>query len=186
LLGARVSNVTQVPSEHCFPTTDFGNACWWKGSPYINNCDYDGAGAMLRALYGPSLRNGSAVAGNLIQFDQTPFGGGANSIATSGFLYVPSACQPSSSQLCKLHVQVHGCQQGVDTIGNDYAANTGVNDWAEANDIIVLYPNFVANDLTNPEGCADWWGYTNGDYAFKNGLQMQFVHALTDALKSSR
>ena len=41
----------KTPSEHSIPTTDYGNSCDYLGTPYINKCNYDGAGAAFQALY---------------------------------------------------------------------------------------------------------------------------------------
>jgi len=88
-----------------------------------------------------------------MRFDQTPFGGGADSIAKSGYIYVPTSCQEGDK--CRLHVSFHGCQQTEADIGNAYAVNAGLNEWAESNRIVVLYPYIVKSELfpENPEGC---------------------------------
>ena len=55
-----------------------------------------------------------------------------------------------------LHISFHGCEQGADFIGSAYAEHTGFNSWAEANNIIVLYPYIAASNSlpTNPNGYA--------------------------------
>ena len=59
----------------------------------------------------------------------------------------------------------------------------GFNEWADSNDIVVLYPNAVADEsLGNPNGCWDWWGYTNANYGLKDGVQMSFARSLLDTL----
>jgi len=55
-----------------------------------------------------------------------------------GYLYVPSSCATGSK--CKLHIALHGCQQTIPDIGDDYASKIGINEIAEENGIIVLYP----------------------------------------------
>jgi hypothetical protein len=47
------------------------------------------------------------------------------------------------------------------------------------------FPSQVSKSLlipSNPEGCFDWWGYTNSNYANQQGPQMQFVTALMNAI----
>jgi len=34
------------------------------------------------------------------------------------------------------------------------------------------------------QGCFDWWGYTNGDYALKSGVQMSAVWSMVQTLAS--
>lgn len=54
-IGIAASNISTeftIPSEHCQPTNDYGNSCSYLGSPYIDNCNYDGAGTALQWIYG--------------------------------------------------------------------------------------------------------------------------------------
>lgn len=147
-----------VNAEHCMPTIDYaeGEDCATLGSPFIGKCGFDGAGHALQQLYGGGLKTGGvAVASNLIAFDQRPFFSSASlsSIGDTGYIYVPTACKSGSSS-CRLHVSFHGCEQNLETIGNKYAAHAGYNDWAEANDIIVLYPYVKVSSTVpfNPNG----------------------------------
>merc|ERR1712146_583107 len=41
-----------VDSAHGMPTLDYGNPCSLQGEPYIQKCEYDGAGHILQTLYG--------------------------------------------------------------------------------------------------------------------------------------
>ena len=65
---------------------------------------------------------------------------------------------------CKLHVAFHGCSQGKYKIGLDYIKNSGYNQVADLNNIIVLYPQAKSNLISNPMGCFDWWGYSGVDF----------------------
>jgi hypothetical protein len=51
----------------------------------------------------------------------------------------------------------------LDDIGLTFIQNAGYNELAEANNIILLYPQIVKSLVlpTNPMGCWDWWGYTD-------------------------
>ena len=75
-------------AEHCLPTVNYGEACTRLSSPYIGKCNFDGAGAALQTLYGDNIASGKAVAANLIEFDQSEFGGGKSgySLDTTGLL----------------------------------------------------------------------------------------------------
>jgi len=74
-----------------------------------------------------------------------------------------------------------------DHIGDAFFAHAGYNGWAEANGIIVLYPQTTAKgDIPqvwpNPQACWDWWGYTGSDYARKSGAQIRAVKRMIDRL----
>ena len=172
-----------VDAEHCIPTLNYGEECSTLSSPYIGNCNYDGAGKALQVLLGPGLTRGQAKLSNLYAFDQTPyFVGTSTSIGDVGYIYIPSSC---ISNKCYLHISFHGCEQNLDIIGNQYAVNSGFNDWAEANGIIVLYPYVETSNVNpyNPNGCWDWFGYSGYDYGVKSGVQMRFVKRLIDTVK---
>lgn len=169
-------------AEHCLPTVSYGEACTRLSSPYIGKCNFDGAGAALQTLYGDNIASGKAVAANLIEFDQSEFGGGKSgySLDTTGLLYVPTNCQ-SGSTVCRLHISFHGCNQDKKSIQTQYAEETGFNGWAEANNIIVMYPYAVSSTMpSNPNACWDWWAYSGKDYAYKSGKQMKFVKDMID------
>ncbi len=176
------SNITYVrntvPAEHAMPTQDHGNSCGYKGDPYINDCNYDAAGEILTHIYGGLNARTNTVSSNLKDFDQGAFNDSFY-LHNDGYIYVPSSC--ASGTTCKLHVVLHGCVQNKDKVGNEYALDTGYNQWAESNNIIVLYPQ---TSLSATNQCWDWWGYADliagGEYHNNTGSQMQFVKDLVD------
>jgi poly(3-hydroxybutyrate) depolymerase len=124
---------------------------------------------------------GKAVTANLLKFDQTEFfTGTSTSLEKFGYVYVPTACAAKTTS-CRLHVSFHGCSQDYGSIQDTWAVHAGYNDWAEANNIIVVYP-YVASSaqLGNPNACWDWWGYAGANYALQSGVQMQFSKKLID------
>jgi hypothetical protein len=170
--AANVSYITTSGAVHTFPT-DFDatgdNSCSSSVSPYISNCQYDGAGAVLKWMYGTlNARNTGTLSGSIVSFSQTG-AYGASGMDTTGYLYVPKACQSGSLTVCKLHVALHGCLQSYSMIGNKFVSNTGYNMWADTNNMIILYPQAVADNtmhtvwtgtqLPNPNGCWDWVGW---------------------------
>lgn len=207
-----ISDDFDLVAEHCVPTVDYqgGEVCEVKSSPYLGKCGYDGAGQALKTLYSglstPSstakanaakaaTSNSTIVAGNpsaLFEFLQTefyPYGTGhtTNSLDDTGFVYVPSQCytnaDESAGTRCRVHMSFHGCEQGQNYIGNEYAAHAGFNSWADENNLIVVYPYAQKDDaLGNPNGCWDWWGYTNTAYGLKSGTQMTFAKNIIDAM----
>ena len=71
-----------------------------------------------------------------------------------------------------------------DAVNLAYVEQTGLNRWADDNQIVVLYPQTKKSLLMpmNPQGCWDWWGYTGDQYATKNGPQLKAVDALISHL----
>jgi poly(3-hydroxybutyrate) depolymerase len=169
---------------HGMPTEEAGNAdCTASAPPYINDCDYDAAGALLQHLLG-RLLDPALAPGPLQSFDQRPFGGGGISLDDEGYVYIPKACE---SERCRIHVVFHGCRQGRAEVGERFAREAGYNRWAEANRIIVLYPQVVPRRAPyNPNGCWDWWGYTGPDYHTQKGAQIRAVKAMLDRLSEPR
>jgi poly(3-hydroxybutyrate) depolymerase len=175
---------TGLAAAHGFPTLDQGLACGQAGDPYLNDCDYDAAGALLAHLHGALLPRGRAVAANLVAFDQRRYAvdGAASSFEPFGYVYVPQQCRDGRG--CRLHIAFHGCRQGASSVGRAFVSNAGYNEWAEGNGIVVLYPQ-VAKSLVmplNPQGCWDWWGYTGANYAWRDGAQLASVRRMVEAL----
>jgi poly(3-hydroxybutyrate) depolymerase len=173
---------------HAMITADAGGACDASAPPYINDCDYDAAGALLTHLLGPLRPPAVKPGGRLVSFDQKPFAGGnayAVSLADSGFAYIPASC---ATERCEVHVAFHGCRQNADQIGQRFALEAGYNRWADSNRLIVLYPQTIARYLWvyNPRGCWDWWGYTGSLYATKAAPQIRAVMAMVERLGAPR
>ncbi|CAF1206420.1 unnamed protein product, partial [Adineta ricciae] len=136
-----------LKSAHTFPTDFDGtgnNPCTSASSPYISNCGFDGAGAILEHMYGSlKPRNNGALTGKFIEFDQQEFIANARSagMSTTAWVYVPKSC--ADGDVCRLHIAYHGCLQGYEKIGDKYVKNTGYNRWADTNNLIILYPPAV-------------------------------------------
>ncbi len=184
--------VNNIPAAHAMITDDFGNtACHLMAEPYINDCNYDAAGELLQQLYGPLNPPIEWKADSLLTFNQSDFVDDpeAHSLNVVGHIYVPQSCVEGVN--CRLHVAFHGCLQYEESIGDVFYTRTGYNEWAEANNIIVLYPQTTARTYLllpwpNPAGCWDWWGYTNSDFHLQNGVQIAAVKAMIDRLTRER
>lgn len=194
--AANLEFVQRASTAHVFPT-DFdatgNNACSSSASPYISNCGYDGAKAVLSKFYGTlNARNNAPAAANYIEFDQTPFTAGNPGMANTGWVYVPQNCKDGAQ--CKVHVALHGCQQGYATIGDKFVKNTGYTRWADTNGIIVLFPQAkvdstsrstsASGNLANPNGCWDWIGWYGTNFAQKAGAQVKAIKAMVDHVSS--
>lgn len=192
---------------HALPTIHYGNECGEiSRAPWIAACNYDGAGEVLKHIYG-ALNPPAPVAlgGKLIEFAQKDFADppAANpedlaretSLNEFGYAYVPQSCQ--QGEVCRIHVVFHGCRQiynrdpggrdpagGGRVFGLQMVLHAGYNEWADTNHLIVLYPQ-AQKSKPNPYGCFDWWGYLDmakGAYLTKDAPQMKAVRAMMKAL----
>jgi poly(3-hydroxybutyrate) depolymerase len=170
--------VDNIGAGHGFVTTDHGVACTTTGSPFINDCDYDQAGAILAAIYGELSPPADSLGGRILVFDQGEFVAqpASHSMGDVGYVYIPTVCEQGDAG-CRLHVVFHGCKQSRADIGDQFYTRTGYNRWADANGIVVLYPQAVPGS-GNPNGCWDWWGYNGADYHTRSGTQMAAVKAM--------
>jgi hypothetical protein len=187
-----------VPVEAFTGTSEHPErACGDYGLPFIIDCDFDAAERLLRHLYPADFANvpGEPEPESLLAFDQTAFFDATDasvSLAETGFVYVPAVCRGDApaTAACRLHVAFHGCQQYTALIDDDFYWGAAYNRWAEANRIVVLYPQTTAWNRTldptgltaNPRGCWDSWGYSSADYFRQNGKQMQAVRQMIDRL----
>lgn len=159
---------------HVWPTKDFGVACSGSEAPFIGLCGYDAAGEFLTALYG-FMHEPAEQAGEVIEFDQTlAVGSSVMGLAETGYAYIPQDCVNGSS--CSLHINFHDCSHSAEAVGDNFVRNNGLNEWAETNRIVVLYPQAAATEGSeNMQACWDWWGYTGADYATLDGVQIEAV-----------
>ena len=164
------------------------NACATSAPPFINRCgEFDAAGELLAHLLGPLAPRVARPAGELLAFDQRPFVAGDAfdlSLAEQGYVYVPPGCRDGG---CRVHLALHGCRQGEAQIGRRFVEGAGYNEWADANRLIVLYPQVRPRSgfafgswrwVYNPKGCWDWWGYSGADYATREGGQIRALRAM--------
>ncbi len=183
-LGVPEDNIQLIddaPAGHAFVTESEGGTCGTNSAPYVSDCDYDQAGGLLKQIYGSLAPPSAASLGAFIRFDQRPFFGEANSIglADAGVAYIPEACREPAG--CRIHIAFHGCAQNLDQVGDAFTAKTGFARWADANRLIVLFPQTTVS-ATNPQGCWDWWGYTGRDFLTRSAPQIHAVRAMLDRL----
>ncbi len=203
LVPARnISTTLLANAGHTMPTIAYGNGCAVTESPYIGKCRFDGAKAILSWIYGPlkSRRKGPPT-GRFIKFDQTPYVRNTSflwltGMDTTGWVYIPDTCARGAS--CRLHIALHGCQQGQSYLplksppdgglyyGTTFVRHAGYAAWADTNRIAVLFPQAVSIPGLNPNGCWDWWGYTDENYANKQGVQIAALRAMVDRITSGR
>lgn len=177
--AAQIKVVEDLQVGHAFPTENYGNSCSAaQSAPYISNCNYDGAGEILKQIYGQLKTKVAAKPENIIEFSQAEYTEASPSSLSMGdkaYAYVPTTCK--AKEKCRLHVAFHGCAQSIADIQDKFYTKTGYNEWAEANNIIVIYPQVVRDYLKgNNNACWDWWGYTGSNFHTKNGPQIKAVY----------
>ena len=181
--GVPEANVTLVEKEggHAFLTETEGTACGLSKDPYVSDCDYDQARAILEWIYGAPLADPSpSPTGKFITFDQSAFNDGVpNGLAAEGVVYVPEDCVGHTG--CRLHIALHGCDQARETVGDAFIEKTGFARYADTNRLVVLFPQ-IAGSVVNPHGCWDWWGYSDIDYLGKDAPQIKAVWAMAERL----
>lgn len=203
--ASQVVLVAHIPHAHAQLTTDpwvSPDSCGpvtpdWA-PPGMQNCGYDGAGAALQHLYqGTLTQPASMVFAHpewLTQYDQSRYFPAAwPALSSYGYVYIPARCQPGGgASSCRLHIQFHGCGYSIWTprMNTSFVEHTGYNPWADANDMVVLYPQaggFIERGLVAPSvqmeiGCWDGYGQTGADYAQASGLQMSSIRAMIAAI----
>jgi poly(3-hydroxybutyrate) depolymerase len=179
--GVPAANVTLVESAggHAFITEEGGAACGLTEEPFISDCDYDQAKAILAWIYGPLEGSSAEPQGAFLVFDQEAFSDPGDGFASEGVVYVPPACKTGSG--CRVHVALHGCRQSREEAGDAFVKETGFAEIADQNRLVILFPQ-VSSSAYNPEGCWDWWGYTGLDYLGKDAAQIKGIWAMVEHL----
>jgi poly(3-hydroxybutyrate) depolymerase len=196
IAGPNLAYATPPEAGHAMPSPDdpAANPCPTSEPPYINYCALDAAGDLLAHLLGALAPKAADANGELLAFDQRPYAAaaGAASLAATAYAYIPTGCRAGG---CRLHVVFHGCRQSVDQIGERFVREAGYNRWAEANRLVLLYPQTTPRYgwsatwpprwTYNPRACWDWWGYENGDYLSRRAPQIRAVQAMVERLGSA-
>lgn len=173
----RLLFVDDLPAGHGFVTEDEGVACDETASPYIVDCNYDMAGALLGHIYGQLNPKSAEPAGEVITFDQEAFLEDLSShgMADSGAVYISPDCRDSAG--CRVHIAFHGCNQNTAAVGDAFITQTGLLTWADTNRLIVLFPQ-VSSTPANPQACWDWWGYTGREFLTRDAPQIVAVRRM--------
>ncbi len=182
-LGNRPTTEYSLKMGHGFPSEKGKISCEDTKFPWINKCGYDGAKNILETFYGHLNSPADKLSSEILAFDQTEFGTKDSIMLDYGYVYIPKSCRQKSGH-CRLHVALHGCMQGPSVAKTDFAELAGYNDWAETNQIVVLYPS-AKMGIGNPSGCWDWFGYSGPDYDTKTAKQMIAIVKMIDRLLSN-
>ena len=189
-LGADVFRYdNKFEAEHGWESPYGPLPCGTAASPYViacaqgpGNTRYDSEKVWLGRFLGPlAAKNEGPLRGKLLSFDQNRFAPGGSAAAISmdgtGYAFVPESC--AAGRTCGLLLALHGCLQSRSAVGQAFVNGAGLNQWADTNNLVVLYPQTVATIGVNPQGCWDWWGYLNDpDYAQRTGPQMQTLRRM--------
>jgi hypothetical protein len=174
---ANVKFVADKAFAHHFPTDNSAaSACDVSTTPFIANCQYDAAGELLQHLLGNVQPKADTSSGSMLELTQSQAG---SLMAKTGYAYIPKRC--GMGEPCRLHISFHGCKQHVAAVDDAYLTQTGLNHYADSNDLVILYPQAAASAF-NPNGCWDWWGYTGENYISKQAPQLQAVMLLVEQL----
>ena len=124
-VGVEAGSVTLVEREggHAFITETEGTACGISEAPYVSDCDYDQAKAILEWIYGP-LRSFPSRPGKFIISTNRLQPVSATGLAAEGVVYVPQDCE--SQPGCRLHIALHGCEQSRESVGDAFIKEAGL------------------------------------------------------------
>jgi poly(3-hydroxybutyrate) depolymerase len=167
----QIRRVDDVPAGHVFPAAGRGHGCTELVPPFVGDCGYDAAGQLLQYLY-PGLEAPAAVV--TAELREVALAGAEDAeLLETAYLFVPAGCA-GGERACALHLVLHGCAQSAESVGAAFIEASGYLPWAEANGIIMAFPQVEESLISpvNPLGCWDWWGYTGEDYLWRSGRQM--------------
>ncbi|MEL6520787.1 MAG: poly(3-hydroxybutyrate) depolymerase [Pseudomonadota bacterium] len=208
---ANIQFVTDVDAGHSIITNNPEDSPLPANQPpYINFGGFFQSHDVLVHIYGKRKPAAERALGELIRFYQADYVGAASdraSFADFGYAYIPSNVKKTGKAI-GVHIALHGCKQGyayVDFVngradtqnqppyGDRYITTTGYMEWAEANDLIVLFPQADGddnNEVQNPDGCWDWWGYSaedysNPDYYTQDAVQIKAIHNMLKQLSGA-
>jgi len=101
-----------------------------------------------------------------------------------GIAYVSSGCQRDPDR-CRVHINYHGCMGGSLALRRRWVRSLDLNEYAESNDLIVLYPQ-AQGDAAIGNGCWNWAIYAEDPlFDTRDGVQLGMVHRLVEDLPNA-
>lgn len=173
------------------------NPCTVSAAPYTSNCpgmdpQYDLLSHLLRRPISAAAASASGVLTAYSQdsytIDRWGLDASMLSMDTTGYIYVPQNCNSTSGNTCDVIMVLHGCEQSVSIVGQALIQQAHMNEYADTNNIILLYPQTIAMEegvVLNPKACWDWWGFLGDDdlYAVHGSYQMEVLMNMINSLK---
>ena len=174
------------------------NASGWARRPCcnVNNCELDFSGKMLMHLYSKEVKPRTrAITRNIRWVDQWRYlpaiagNGTGSTMLRWAPVYVPKGCQHDVDK-CHVHVNYHGCTNKPKSSSMAswwerllWVHNIGLNEYAEANDLVIVYPQAAGSDDVG-EGCFNWASYEDDPlFDTRLGVQLNTVVDLLNDLK---
>ncbi|MEJ8567321.1 PHB depolymerase family esterase [Wenzhouxiangellaceae bacterium CH-27] len=175
LPAGQIRYVNDIPAAHHFPAAGRGHGCDESKPPFVGNCDYDAAGALLQFLY-PGLTTPPETTDPEPALREVTLPGAARAgLRETAYLYVPPACRDTvNTPACGLHLVLHGCAQSSVQVDTAFIEQSGYLRWAGMNNLVLAFPQ-VDVGAANPYACWDWWGYTGAEYRWRDGAQMALI-----------
>ena len=171
------------------------------GDLISNASDIDGPRRLLEHIYGEVEPAVPMEESRLFRFDQSEFDpdGLAGLDPHGGLVYIPSACASCGEQAsspCRIHVYLHGCDplpsssDASNVLSGqmfaEAAGNFTLNEYAEANNIIALYPRLSFGEdavgRSEESHCWDQTGQTGDSFSDREGVQISAVHRMVTRL----
>jgi len=148
------------------------NECSISSSPFISNCgSMDPQYSMLSHLLQSDVNapNTGSFQGTIYSFSQDVYStlkwgipAADVSMDSTGYVYVPPTCAENANStdvLCDVVLVLHGCEQGAQLVGLDLIMTSNMNNYADTNNLIILYPQTIMLEtpaVLNPKGCWNW------------------------------
>eukprot|EP00041_Stephanoeca_diplocostata_P011934 m.198169 g.198169 ORF g.198169 m.198169 type:complete len:420 (+) comp18738_c0_seq1:81-1340(+) len=164
---------------------------YWR--PPINSCGYDMSGELLRWILGDGAVKPAAAANavsttRLYQVNQSkflPLGWTLHSalLDSIGFIYAPTSCTSTAAAWpkdpekwpCHVHLHYHPCGGSYRDVSTAYMMQIALPNYAESNDMVILYPQTGYDNNPAGAGCWDWFGATSAEFDTHNGAQLRFA-----------
>ena len=146
-----------IRGEHGWPTDDYGGDCFISQAPWLNLCNFNLALDIMKVFSDPILDPVDFNKSRFFSFKQAA----AFGMHETGYAYIPEYCEMNE---CPVHFQLHGCGMNSDQIGFAYIMHSQFNEIAEANKIVVVYPQVKDVQLTPKQksgACWDFVGYSD-------------------------
>lgn len=158
----------------------------------FNNCGDDLSGRMFQRSYGPLLgkiKPRVKAHDKFMWINQWKYMPPGTRIHTAllqqwGIAYIPHGCNKRTEQ-CGIHVNYHGCIDPIWKRRKMWISGLDLNEYGEANNVIILYPQAKGDNKNTGIGCWNWgFPRLDKDFDTKKSLQLRTVMNMVEHLQN--
>lgn len=164
---------------HGLSQKNVGSECDKTQIPWVNNC-MESSIEKFFSLTSMEKQKSPSTEGQWYYLSNNSQYTHLNWFSKYTYVFVPQRCE---TQQCSAHLALHGCLQSPEFVKNDFYTQSGYIEASKVHNVIMIFPD-IKKSKENPNGCWDWYGYTDKFFATNKAQQIQFLNNVTEKIQN--